>query len=77
MIPACVIRQGMEDVFKLTPKEYAEMLGISTSAVRKQRLKGQLKNEFLEKNGKYLSVNKKTNIKADIKVFLVILDETT
>tara|TARA_R100000742_G_C4278536_1_gene101505 strand:+ start:2834 stop:3511 length:678 start_codon:yes stop_codon:yes gene_type:complete len=53
MIPACVIRQGMEDVFKLTPKEYAEMLGISTSAVRKQRLKGQLKNEFLEKNGKY------------------------
>ena len=43
----------MNEIYKFTPSEYAKMLGITTSALRKRRLKGQLQDLYIEKNGKY------------------------
>ena len=41
------------DNFKLTASEYAKILGITTSAVRKKRLAGKLEGEYLQKDSKY------------------------
>lgn len=43
----------MNETYKFTASEYAKMLGITTSALRKRRLKGQLQDQFIEQNGKY------------------------
>ena len=48
----------MNEIFKFTPSEYAKMLGITTSALRKRRLKGQLQDLYIEKNGKYFYCQK-------------------
>jgi len=39
--------------FKLTASEFAKMLGISTSAVRHQRLNGKLEGQYIKKDLKY------------------------
>ena len=36
----------MDKIYKFTPSEYAKLRGITTSAVRKRRLKGLEKNNF-------------------------------
>jgi hypothetical protein len=41
------------DKFKLTSSEYAKMLGITTSAVRKKRLAGKIEGEYIKKDSKY------------------------
>ena len=41
------------DKFKLTPSEFAKMLGISTSAVRHQRINGKLEGQYVQKDSKY------------------------
>jgi len=41
------------DKFKLTAAEFAKMLGISTSAVRHQRLNGKLEGQYVKKDSKY------------------------
>jgi hypothetical protein len=43
----------MDTKYKLTASEFAQLLGISTSAVRKQRLAGKLNGQFIEKDSKY------------------------
>ena len=43
----------MDKIYKLTANEYARMRGITTSAVRKRRLKGLEENNF-KKNAKLL-----------------------
>jgi len=41
------------DRFKFTASEFAKMLGISTSAVRHQRLNGKLEGQYTQKDSKY------------------------
>ena len=41
------------DRFKFTASEFAKMLGISTSAVRHQRLKGKLEGQYTKKGSEY------------------------
>ena len=41
------------DKFKLTASEYAKILGITTSAVRKKRLAGKLEGQYVQKDSKY------------------------
>ena len=43
----------MDTKYKLNASEFAQLLGISTSAVRKQRLAGKLNGQFIEKDSKY------------------------
>ena len=39
--------------YKFTASEFAKMLGITTSAVRKQRLKGKLEGQYIKKGSEY------------------------
>ena len=43
----------MDKIFKLTASEYASMLGLTTFAIRKRRLKGLEENNFKFENVKY------------------------
>ena len=43
----------MDKIFKLTPLEYAQMKGLSTSGIRKRRLAGKEEGNFKIENGKY------------------------
>ena len=44
----------MNDNFKFTAQEYAQMCQISTSALRKRRLAGKLEGQYVFKNNMYL-----------------------
>ena len=44
----------MDNKFKFTANEYAQMCGISTSALRKRRLAGKLEGQYVLKNNMYL-----------------------
>ena len=44
----------MNDNFKFTASEYAQMCQISTSALRKRRLAGKLEGQYVLKNNMYL-----------------------
>jgi hypothetical protein len=48
-----IVKLTVMDKFKLTASEFAKMLGISTSAVRHQRLKGKLEGQYVQKDSKY------------------------
>ena len=41
--------------FKFNAPEYAKLLGISTSAIRKRRLSGKLDGQFEKRNSEYFS----------------------
>ena len=43
----------MDKIYKLTANEYARMRGITTSAVRKRRLKGLEENNFKKIGSNY------------------------
>ena len=43
----------MTNEFKFNASEYAKMLGITTSAVRKRRLQGKLEGEYVKKDSEY------------------------
>ena len=47
----------MDLKFKFNAKEFAQLNGITASALRKRRLSGKLEGQFIEKNGKYFYSN--------------------
>ena len=51
----------MNDNFKFTAKEYAQMCQISTSALRKRRLAGKLEGQYVLKNNMYLYASLRPN----------------
>jgi len=48
-----IVKLTVMNKFKLTASEFAKMLGITTSAVRHQRLKGKLEGQYVQKDSKY------------------------
>ena len=48
-----IVKLTVMEKFKLTASEFAKMLGVSTSAVRHQRLKGKLEGQYILKGLKY------------------------
>jgi len=48
-----IVKLTVMEKFKLTAPEFAKMLGVSTSAVRHQRLKGKLEGQYILKGLKY------------------------
>ena len=44
----------MENSFKLTRKEFADKLGISTDNLKKKMKRGHYSNSYIKHNGKYL-----------------------
>tara|TARA_R100001369_G_scaffold17537_1_gene32900 strand:+ start:1903 stop:2559 length:657 start_codon:yes stop_codon:yes gene_type:complete len=47
------ITVDMDKTYKLTPLEYAQLKGLSTSGIRKRRLAGKEEGNFKFENGKY------------------------
>ena len=48
-----IVKLTVMEKFKLTASEFAKMQGVSTSAVRHQRLKGKLEGQYIKKGLKY------------------------
>ena len=51
----------MDNEYKFTATEYSQMLGISTSALRKRRLAGKLEGQYVLENKMYLYARPRPN----------------